>query len=274
MKRLSLCQFFLACLLLPLSPGWVSAATTTEIIPLNHAMAADMLPAIAPLLRHDERVSAYGDQLIIRAEPERLQEIRALLADLDRRPAQLRISVATADSYTGSESGYQLDGRIRTGAGDVVIGQPRGGNRAGILRRETSGAGDGVRVVVANEGYPVLIQTGQRIPLDTYSTHVYGQVMRQTEYHDVTSGFYATVRLNGDRVTITLSANNNRLNPAAPGVIDVQRTDTVVNARLGEWVTIGGMDDHDDSQNRDIGRRITTRSAQQQSVRLMVERAD
>src|SRR5690606_4065912 len=140
------------------------------------------------------------NQLIIRAEPERLQEIRALLSDLDRRPTRLRISVANADTGAASEQGYQIDGRIRTGTGtgDIVVGQPRGGNQARIIRRETSHADDGVRVIVANEGYPVLIQTGQSIPLTTTTTSIYGQVMQQTEYHDVTSGFYATVRLNGD----------------------------------------------------------------------------
>lgn len=276
MKRplLQLFQLCFACMMLALLPMWANAAPTTEVIPLEYGMADDMLPAIQPLLRNDERASAYGNQLIIRAEPERLQEIRALLTDLDRRPAQLRISVASAGTSTGSQSGYRVDGRIQTDAGDVVIGQPRGTSQARVIRRETTGASDGVRVILANEGYPVLIQTGQSIPLDTISTNVYGQVMRQTQYHDVTSGFYATVRLHGDRATITLSANNNRLNSSDRDVIDVQRTDTVVNARLGEWVTIGGVDDYDDSQDRDIARRITTRSAQQQSVRLMIERVN
>lgn len=267
-------QLCLTGLLLVLPVSWVTAAPTTEVMPLEYGMAADMLPVIQPLLRSDERASAYGNQLIIRAEPERLQEIRALLTDLDRRPAQLRISVASAGTRTGSQSGYRIDGRVQTDAGDVVIGQPRGTNQARVIRRDTTGASDGVRVIVANEGYPVLIQTGQSIPLHTTSTNVYGQPMRQTQYHDVTSGFYATVRLHGDHATITLSANNNRLSSSDRDVIDVQRTDTVVNARLGEWVTIGGVDDYDDSQDQDIGRRTTTRSAQQQSVRLMVERAD
>src|SRR5690606_12138135 len=141
-----------------------------------------------------------------------------------------------------------------------------------VIRRETRGATDGVRVLVASEGYPVLIQTGQSIPVTTSSTNVYGQVMRQTQYHDVTSGFYATVRLQGDHATITLSANNDQLSSAGHEVIDVQRTNTVVTAPLGEWVTIGGLDDFDDSRSSDIGWRTTTRSAQQQSIRLMVER--
>ena len=161
---------------------------------------------------------------------------------------------------------------METGAGDIVVGQPRDNNQARIIRRETRGASDGTRVITANEGYPVLIQTGQRVPLTSTSTNIYGQVVNQTEYHDVTSGFYATVRLNGDLATISLSSNNDRLHSAGNDVIDVQRTDTVVTARLGEWVTIGGFDDTDNQRSRDIGRRTTTRSAQQQSIRLMVER--
>lgn len=270
-------SILLACLVslfISLGAAHVEAAPRTEVIPLDYGMAEDLLPALQPLLRQDERASAYGNQLIIRAEPERLQEIRALLTDLDRRPAQLRISVANAGTSVGSQSGYRVDGRIQTGAGDILIGQPRGTNRARITRRETSGASDGVRVILANEGYPVLIQTGQSIPLTSTATNVYGQVMRQTQYHDVTSGFYATVRLHGDRATITLSANNDRMSTSGGDVIEVQRTDTVVTARLGEWVTVGGVDDLDNRQDRDLGRRTTTRNAAHQSIRLMVERAD
>ncbi|MFA5678201.1 MAG: secretin N-terminal domain-containing protein [Pseudomonas sp.] len=265
---------FLVTLLLSLGVFQAAAAPRTEVIPLDYGMAEEVLPAIQPLLQRDERASAYGNQLIIRAEPERLQEIRALLTDLDRRPAQLRISIANTSTDTGSQSGYRVDGRIQTGAGDVVVGQPRGGNQARIIRRDTSAASDGVRVIVANEGYPVLIQTGQSIPLTSSTTNVYGQVMRQTQYHDVTSGFYATVRLHGNQATIILSANNDRRSNAGHDVIDVQRTDTVVTAQLGEWVTIGGMDDLADDEVRDIGRRTTTRNAAQQSIRVMVERAD
>ena len=257
-----------------LTPLHLTAAPRTEVIPLNYGLAENLLPAIQPLLRPDERASAYGNQLIIRAEPERLQEIRVLLDDLDRRPARLRISVANAGSSSGSQRGYRLDGRIRTGAGDLEIGHPGRGSQARIIRRETTGSEDGVRTIMANEGYPVLIQSGQSIPLESTTSTIHGQVMQQTQYHDVTSGFYATVRLNGDRATITLSTNHDRTRAAGNDVIDVQRTDTVVTAPLGEWVTIGGVDDLASGQSRDIGRRITTGSTTQQSIRVMVERLD
>ena len=73
--------------LLVLANTLAYAAPRTEIIPLDYGMAEDLLPALQPLLHPDERASAYGNQLIIRAEPERLQEIRALLSDRCRQRA-------------------------------------------------------------------------------------------------------------------------------------------------------------------------------------------
>src|SRR5690554_1886063 len=105
--------------LLILTNALAYAAPRTEIIPLDYGTAEDLLPAMQTLLHPDERASAYGNQLIIRAEPERLQEIRTLLSDLDRRPTRLRISVANAGTGAASEQGYQIDGRITIGRAHV-----------------------------------------------------------------------------------------------------------------------------------------------------------
>lgn len=266
------CLAQVLALLMLISAAVVQAAPTTEIFSLGYNMAESMIPAIQPMLREDERVSAYGNQLIVRAEPERLEEIRALLNQLDRQPARLMISVANSGGITSSERGYQVDGRISTGPADIVVGDPRSGNQARIINRSTRGQNDGVRQVTANEGYPVLIQTGQSVPLQSYTTDVYGRVMENTEYRDVTQGFYATVRLNGDLATITLSANNNNVNRSDSRIVDVQQTDTVVTARLGEWVTVGGVADSQLSSGTDIGRRTSTRSQNDSSVRLKIDR--
>jgi hypothetical protein len=250
----------------------VHAAPQTEIFTLGYSMADSMIPAIKPMLREDERVSAYGNQLIVRAEPERIEEIRALLVDLDRQPAQLRISVANSGSTTSSGSGFEINSRIETAAGDIVVGDPNGSNQTRIIRRETRGQNDGMRRITASEGYPVLIQSGQSVPLTTTTTDVYGRVIEQTQYRNVTQGFYATVRLNGNQATITLSANNDRLNRNDNRIIDVQQADTVVTGLVGEWITIGGLGDTERNNDRDIGRRFATRSQNEGSIRLMVER--
>ncbi|AQZ95810.1 secretin N-terminal domain-containing protein [Halopseudomonas phragmitis] len=250
------------------------AAPQTEVINLNYSLAEQVLPALTPMLRDDERASAYGNQLIVRAEPARLAEIRELLQQLDRRPAKLLISVANTGDNVTHEQGYQVNGRVSSGPVDIVVGQPGQGNQARVIRRQTRGADDSIRQISANEGYPVLIQSGQSVPLTSTTTDIYGRVVQQTEYRDVTQGFYATVRLNGDIATISLSANHDRLNRSDSRLIDVQQTDTVVTARLGEWITVGGLDDSSAGQSSDIGRRISTRGQHQYSVRLMVERLE
>ena len=80
--------------------------------------------------------------------------------------------------------------------------------------------------------------------------------------------------LGGDLATITISANNNRLNPQHSGVIDVQQADTVVTARLGEWVSIGGIDESNGGNDSDLGRRISTQRVESGTLRLKVDRLD
>lgn len=261
-----------ALLTITLAAMPVSAAPITDTLTLNYAVADSMVSAIEPFLESNERVAAYGNQLIIRAEPERIQQIRSLLKDLDRKPAQLRITVSNESNTSSDHSGYQVEGRIKTNEGDIIVGHPRGRNQARVIQRRTQGTNDGSQVIIANEGYPVLIQTGQRVPLTSISTNVYGQVIQQTDYHDVTAGFYATVRLSGDTANITISANNDRLAASPNKAIDVQRTETMVSGPLGEWITIGGLNDNARTQDKNIGRRTTTRRSDQMNVRVKIDR--
>lgn len=256
--------------------GAVSAAPSTEIIPLTHGLAETLVPVVQPILQDSERVSAYGSQLIIRAEPERIAEIRALVKDLDTQPSRLRISVASSGEAAGETDGYRLDGRIGSRSGGLVIGDSREANSARIIRRETRGTSDGVRQVTANEGYPVYIQSGQSLPMVTRSTDAYGRIVEQTQYRDVAQGFYATVRLSGDIATISLSTNNDRVNPNDNQRIDVRHTNTQVSVRLGEWVTVGALGDIETDNDRGLGlgRRTTARRQDTGTIRLKVERLD
>ncbi|SDS27262.1 hypothetical protein SAMN05216421_1219 [Halopseudomonas xinjiangensis] len=252
----------------------LQAAPTTEVISLNHTLAESLLPAIEPILSEDERISAYGNQLILRAEPNRITTIREAISTLDQQPSRLRISVANTEAIDQTQRGYQVNGRIAGGGVEVTTGDSRNGNQTRIIRRETRGATDGVRQITANEGYPVMIQRGSSVPVTTTTSNAYGQVLQQTEYRDVAEGFYATVRINGNLATIYLNANNDRVNRSDNRIIDIQRADTVVTAPLGEWVTVAGIDDSESINDTGIGKRISTRGTNQSSLRLKVERLD
>ncbi len=248
-----------------------TAAPTTEIVPLRHAAAENVLPAIEPFLLETERASVYGNQLVLRAEPERLLELQRLVSDLDQQPVRLRISVASSSVTDNWASGHRVDGRIG-GPVDIVVGDPSRGNQTRIIRRQTRGSTEGVRQITTNAGHPVFIHQGQSVPLETTTTNTWGQTVEQTRYRDVVSGFYATVRLSGDVATIEISTRDDRLNSTDSRTLDIRRADSVISTRLGEWVTIGNLTDADVHREKDTGRRTTTRRDDAQSVRIMVER--
>lgn len=49
----------------------LSAVADTQIVPLNYRTSADLLPVAQNFIGKDGQVSAYGNQLIVNAEPAR-----------------------------------------------------------------------------------------------------------------------------------------------------------------------------------------------------------
>lgn len=77
-----------------------SVTAATEIVPLNNRTSADLLPVAQNFLGKEGRVSAYGNQLIVNAEPEKIEELRAFIAQLDIAAKRLLITVDTNENNT------------------------------------------------------------------------------------------------------------------------------------------------------------------------------
>ncbi|MDX2350732.1 secretin [Stutzerimonas xanthomarina] len=258
-----------ACLLIISS----TLQAATEVIPLDFRMAEDVLPIAQSVVGEQGKVNAYGNQLIVNAPPAVITELREVLTRLDTEPRRLLISVDTQNTATGSESGYRIDGATRIG--DVEIqsgrGENRGRDQVRIIRHSTNSQGGGVQQVQATEGYPALIQIGQSVPINTTGSDGYGQIYQQTQYRDVTRGFYATATVQGDRVQVTISSHNDRMSNSQPGAINIQQTDTRVSGRLGEWIELGGVDESASSSESGLARRYSTGGRQDLSLRLKVD---
>ena len=263
----------LAALLLSIA---LPLSAATEVIPLNYRTADEVLPVVQSVLGSDGRVNAYGNQLIVNATPAKIEEIRQLLEQLDTRPRRLLISVDSSESSSQSDRGYRADGTISAGDARVQIGRGEinGRDQVRIISRTTASRGGGTQQVQATEGYPALIQVGQSVPLSSTSRDPYGQVYDSTEYRDVTRGFYVTASLSGEIVHIEISSNRDRLSQSQPGVIDIQSTDTRVSGRLGEWISIGGVDQQSQAEQGDVLRQRSTRGREDMTLRVKVEIVD
>ncbi len=205
----------------------LSLSAATEVIPLNFRTADEVLSVVQSVLGHEGRVNAYGNQLIVNADPAKIEEVRTLLQQIDTAPRRLLISVDTQESGFQNDRGVSANGSISTGNGEVQIGQGEvnGRDQVRIIRRTTDSRGVGTQQVQASEGYPALIQVGQSVPITTQGRDMYGQPYSNTQYRNVTRGFYVTASLTGDRVHITISSNRDRLSQTQPGTIDIQNTD-------------------------------------------------
>lgn len=251
----------------------MSIHAATEVIPLNFRMAEDVLPIAQSVVGDQGKVNAYSNQLIVNAPAAVISELREVLSQLDNEPRRLLISVDTQNSAIGSDGGYRVDGSTKIGDVEVRTGrgEKEGRDQVRIIRHSTTSQGNGVQQVQATEGYPALIQVGQSVPITTSGADGYGQIYQQTQYRNVTRGFYATATVHGDRVQVTISSHQDRMSPTQPGAINIQETDTRVSGQLGEWISLAGIDESASSHQSGTLRRYSTLGQQDLSLRLKVD---
>jgi type II secretory pathway component GspD/PulD (secretin) len=256
----------LASLLLACS---VAATAATEVVPLNYRTSDDLLPTVKSMLGNEGTVSAYGNKLIINAEPDKISEIRDLLGQLDTAPKRLLITVDTSDSSNQSNSGYSVNGQVV-----AQNGQVSGRSQTRIINYGSTSRDGGVQQVQANEGTPALIQVGQSVPITTTQTDGYGYPQSNTQYRNVTQGFYVTASVTGDIVHLSISTNRDRMSQERPDAIKVQSTDTQVSGRLGEWITLAGTSDQSRADEQGVIRRYSTQGRDDMTLRVKVDSLD
>jgi type II secretory pathway component GspD/PulD (secretin) len=246
----------LASLLLACS---FTAMAATEVIPLNYRTSDEILPPVKSFLGAEGTASAYGNKLIINAEPGKISELRDLLSQLDTAPKRLLISVDTSDNSIQRDQGYSVNGQVI------------GNNQTRIINYGTASRDGGVQQVQANEGTPALIQVGQSIPITNLQSDAYGRPQTNTQYRSVTQGFYVTASVTGNIVHLSISTNNDRMSQERADAIKVQSTDTQVSGRLGEWITLAGASDQSRADEQGIARRYATQGHSDMTLRVKVD---
>lgn len=226
------------------------ANAATQVLDLHYRTSDELLPTLRSFLGNQGSISALGNQLVVNAEPGKLDELVALLERLDAPARRLLISVDTTDSNHS------------TGAG-------AGNGR--VIRYGTANRTGGVQQVQASEGTPALIQVGQSVPLTSAQTDSYGRLQTQTEYRNVTQGFYVTASVTGSTVHLAISTNNDRMSQERPDVVNVQSTDTQVSGPLGQWITVAGINGQSQAERSGTSRYYGTQSRDDMTLRVRVD---
>lgn len=226
-----------------------SVIAATEVVPLSNRTSADLLPVAQNFIGKDGTVSAYGNQLIVNAEPDKIQGLRALLSQLDTPSKRLLITVDT------NENNQQSNGNSQTQ----------------VITYSTDSRDGGIQQIQASEGVPALIQVGQSVPLTTTQPDAYGHPQNQTQYRNVTQGFYVTASVTGETVHLSISTNRDRMSQERPDVVNVQSTDTTVSGRLGEWITLAGVNRQTQADKSTTTRSYSTQGRDDLTLRVKVD---
>jgi hypothetical protein len=252
-----------------------------EVIELKARTLDEVLPVVRPLAGRDAAVTGMGNQLVIKASPEQVTAVRKLLAEIDRRPRRLLITVSNQAEDIGASSGYAGSADIRIGQGQVGIntsGRPVGDSRARISTHDsdTRRTRSASQQVQALEGRPAYIIAGAQVPVRDRQAYLVNGVPYRSDVarlQDVSSGFYVVPRLRGEYVLLDILQQNER--PAGTvGRIHTQRASTTVRARLGEWVNLGGIDTGGVGSRTGLGYATRNKALATQQIRVKVECLD
>jgi type II secretory pathway component GspD/PulD (secretin) len=252
-----------------------------EVLSVRNRPAADLVPALQPLAGPDGSVTSMENRIIVRAGPEAMRQIKAVLQQLDVAPRSLWISVRQATAQSSAARSAGVTGSIPVGDGGVRLTREGGTVTTTRSRTVVSGSfgasgstetGSDVARILALEGRPAFIQAGSAVPVAPVVVVPSGAtVVTGTAYVEANSGFWVLPRIAGEVVTLELATTKDALGAGA--VVDQRHVRTTLSARLGDWVHVAGI--AADSATRSSGL-ATTGSADTTSdwnVDLRVEAA-
>ena len=227
----------------------ISALADTQVITLQNRTSTDLLPIAQNFIGKNGKVSAYGNQLIVEAAPSKIQNLEDLLAQLDTPARRLLITVDTSDNNLATND---PDTRVIS----------------------TASRDGGTQQIQTSEGTPAFIQIGQSVPLTSTQTDAYGRLLTQTDYRNVTRGFYVTASVTGETVHLAISTTRDRMSQEQPDVVNTQSTDTQVSGPLGQWITVAGNNALNQTDNPPQTRSYSTQSRDDMTIRVKVDVLD
>ncbi len=277
----------LMLLLTSLNSVW---AHDLEIIQLKHRSAAEVMPIIRPLLDVDGSVSGMDYQLILRTSPRNLEQIKQVLDSIDTSPRRLRISVIQDVDRETLARMAELSGSVGIGnTGRISV--PSTANQSGLNVQVQQGndrlnaridSSEGrkqdhkTQQVQVIEGGLAFVRVGQSVavPQRQVTQRPWGtEVVEQTQFQEVSSGFYVRPRLRGDSVTLQIDTQNDSISSMQGNYpqAEVQHATTTLSGRLGEWMEMGGLSQQQETTGGTLLGRSSSQSSEQRNIFIKVE---
>jgi type II secretory pathway component GspD/PulD (secretin) len=262
---------FLFILLFAIS---AASAQSLEVIELKYRTAEEVIPVLQQLVESGGALSGRDYTLFVRTSASNLAQLKGALAQIDRKPRQLLVSVRKSTAEELQREGIDVSGTVRRGRSSASVNEsPSTGSGVSVrgTNQDHRSSGGGVSSVSVIEGASAFISSGASVPVVT--TVIAGGGRRpwagtSTQYRDLASGFLVTPRVNGNGVVLDIEQREEKLQD---GVIRNQTLTTQISARMGEWIRLGGIEESASSTQRGVLSRQYSTNSQSHSVWVKVE---
>jgi type II secretory pathway component GspD/PulD (secretin) len=240
-------------------------AQSLEVIDLQHRRAEEVIPVLQPLLEPGGALTGKDYKLFVRASAANVKQLRQALAQLDRQPRQLFVSVRRSTQQEIERERASVSGTVRTGdhpAGNVTV------------RATDDSARDrntGVASVKVIEGNAAFISSGASVPIITAIAAGGGRrpwAAAASSYRNIGSGFVVTPRIANSEVVLEIEQQDEQLDN---GNIRTQSLATQVRGPVGAWIALGGISESSSSTRSGILSREYATHADQRSIWVKVE---
>jgi type II secretory pathway component GspD/PulD (secretin) len=243
----------MAGVLLSVCLSWGTAlGQSLTVIDLKYRTAAEVIPVLQPLVEQGGALTGQDYKLFVRTSPANLRQLRDAVAQIDRKPNQLLVSVRRSTQQEVDRERAQASATVSNRGADVSV-------RA--TQSSSSDRSDGVASVQVIEGNSAFVSSGSDVPLVTSVAAGAGRrpwAAATTAYRNVSSGFLVTPRVNATQVVLDIEQQDERV---VNGSVQTQRLTTQVSGPLGEWIRLGGVSESASSQQRGIlSRQYSTQS--------------
>lgn len=244
-------------------------AQSLEVIELKSRTVDEVLPALLPLVEPGGTLTGMNNQLFLRTSPRNREDIKRALAAIDKPARRLIIHVAQDRQQQSANRGAEAVGQV------IFGGKPQASVDARVWDTRSQRGENAAQRVQTVEGGRAFIQVGRSLPVPMRQVAVGpgGAIVNDSVvYRDIGSGFHASPRVSGDRVTLEISQQAEQLE--GRGVIAGQRLATTVSGRLGEWMELGGTGQQANTRQGGSYSVGTGQMRDARSIWLMVEEID
>ncbi len=250
------------------------AETEFKIITLQHLFASDLLPIVEPMVGADGAANGMNNQLIVRAGPERMREIEAIVAKLDVARVNRKITVKASNNVQTQQERTEANGAVKVDKVTIANDRRAAPNtgRVEVDRNSSNSTQNSNQFVSVLDGERAFIRVGQSVPFTqewVTITRRYVQIERTTDWREISTGFAVRPRTVGNQVELEITPRIAKLNSS--GYIDFEDLKTTLRVNLGDWVDIGGtMQTNDDVSRKILGLQNIS-SQQKSSLMIKVE---